>query len=150
MKRKEETRPCAKIDHCHYSWYSDRTVPAGGDLQDRCNFIRIIQQLPEIRHSTDDPGLCDYGNCRSVSGGRKTSADHRSACIRFYTDRRYCIVPGIYQSVSKLHECRCTGSDRCNCRCIFKPVLFYFSAGNPGYAVCCSTGIYPGTLVCLP
>ena len=70
-ERKEETRPCAKIDHCHYSWYSDRTVPTGGDLQDRCNFIRIIQQLPEIRYSIDDPGLCNYGNRRSVSGGRK-------------------------------------------------------------------------------
>ena len=75
-----------------------------------------------------------------------SSADHCSSCIWFYTDCRYRIVPGIYQSVSKLYECRCTGSDRCNCRCIFKPVFFYFSAGNPGYAVCGSTGIYPGTL----
>ena len=31
----------------------------------------LFSSFPEIRHSTDDPGLCNYGNRRSVSGAGK-------------------------------------------------------------------------------
>ena len=115
-KEKVQARAAAQAHHRHHRRHPVRPVPAGGLLPLCGNALVVLQPVPVVHHSADDPRLRYHGYREPQERRGQAAAHHGRSRLLLDPHRRLGFVLRVRHPVPALHERRCARQDRRNRR----------------------------------
>ena len=103
-KEKVQARASAQTHHRHHHRHPVRPVPAGGLLPLCGDALVVLQPVPVVHHSADDPRLRHHGHREPQERRRQAAAHHGRARLLLDPDRRFGLVLRRRHPVPAFHE----------------------------------------------